>query len=202
MLNNYFYEVVETTAATMDFNIDLGDGVTISLLEPSHAEQLCRTINENLAYLSDWIPLPNPYNFSDAVTFIKSSMGLHYNTNGFHVAIWLNGELIGSAGFHSFDRHNYKTDMGYWISQKHQGKGIITKVVKKLIEMAFVKYGMNRVEIQAASQNFKSQAVPKRLGFKQDGILRSYSVINGKFLDMVVFSLLRSEWEAENLKMV
>ncbi|MEB7787404.1 GNAT family N-acetyltransferase [Staphylococcus equorum] len=53
---------------------------------------------------------------------------------------------------------------------------------------------MNRIEIQTATKNIKSQKIPRKLGFKQEGILREDEKLNGKFVDSYVFSLLKSEY--------
>jgi ribosomal-protein-serine acetyltransferase len=54
----------------------------------------------------------------------------------------------------------------------------------------------NRVVIQCAVDNVKSCAIPLRLGFTLEGVLRQSDMLNGQFLDMNVYALLRNEWLA------
>ncbi|WP_083325242.1 GNAT family N-acetyltransferase, partial [Staphylococcus sp. HMSC074D07] len=52
---------------------------------------------------------------------------------------------------------------------------------------------INRIEIRMSTKNKKSRAIPIRLGFTQEGILRSNERLQGEFSDSYVFSLLREE---------
>nr|WP_325981510.1 GNAT family protein [Staphylococcus equorum] len=70
----------------------------------------------------------------------------------------------------------------------------MTKCTKFLIDYCFNEINLNRIEIQTATKNIKSQKIPRKLGFKQEGILREDEKLNGKFVDSYVFSLLKSEY--------
>ena len=83
--------------------------------------------------------------------------------------------------------------MGYWLSEKMQGKGIITKWVKKLIRYAFQKLRLNRIQIKIAVGNSKSAAIPKRLGFILEGVERAGEKHNQKFLDLEIYSILKTD---------
>jgi ribosomal-protein-serine acetyltransferase len=63
-----------------------------------------------------------------------------------------------------------------------------------LIDNAFTKLNLNKIEIGAASSNKRSRAVPERLGFQQEGEIRDYEFINGRYLDRVIYGLKASEW--------
>ncbi|MEK7830982.1 MAG: GNAT family protein, partial [Acidobacteriota bacterium] len=65
------------------------------------------------------------------------------------------------------------------------------------IDDAFINQGMNRVEIHCAAGNIPSRAIPERLGFKQDGVMREAGLINGQFVNKVIYSMLVSEWNKE-----
>ena len=63
-----------------------------------------------------------------------------------------------------------------------------------MLDYAFLDLKLEKVEIRAATQNLKSQAVPKRLGFVQEGILRHVEKLPSGFADHIVFGMLREEW--------
>jgi ribosomal-protein-serine acetyltransferase len=54
---------------------------------------------------------------------------------------------------------------------------------------------MNRVEMECGTENIKSQALAKRLGFAMEGVIRQVEFINGRFVDHVVFGMLAGEWK-------
>lgn len=88
--------------------------------------------------------------------------------------------------------------IGYWLAQDAQGRGVMTRCVSALIRMAFETYAMNQVIIRAAPENTRSRAIPERLGFKRMGIERQMSMnAAGDLLDLVSYSLLRSEWDPQ-----
>jgi ribosomal-protein-serine acetyltransferase len=83
--------------------------------------------------------------------------------------------------------------LGYWLAEAHQGRGLMTKSVSELVDHAFDEWHLNRVEIQAGIGNRKSRAIPERLGFQRDGVLREYERVGDRYIDMVVYSLLARE---------
>lgn len=76
-------------------------------------------------------------------------------------------------------------------------KGTMTLAVQALVNHALSVWHLNRVEIRPADENRRSRAIPERLGFSQDGILRSAELVNGRYLDVVVYSMLAADWCAE-----
>lgn len=87
-----------------------------------------------------------------------------------------------------------KTEIGYWIDREEQGKGIVSAATVKLIAFAFDTIGINRIEIRCAADNRRSAAIPRRLGFQQEGCLRQSEFRNGRLRDFLVFGLIKSEW--------
>lgn len=75
-----------------------------------------------------------------------------------------------------------------------QGKEIITTCMQKLIKIGFNKLGMNRIQVKVACGNEKSAAIPKRLGFQFEGTEREGEFHHGKYLDLEVYSLLKSDY--------
>jgi ribosomal-protein-serine acetyltransferase len=106
-----------------------------------------------------------------------------------------NESIIGRIGLNHIDRVNKNASIGYWIIKNAEGKGITSKSCEMLIRYGFQKLGLQRIEIRAATTNLKSQAIPKRFCFSQEGILRQAELVNHQFLDLVVFSVLKEEWE-------
>ncbi len=63
-----------------------------------------------------------------------------------------------------------------------------------LTNYAFRQLNMNKVEIRAASGNRKSQRVPMKLGFTNEGTIRQAEWLYDHYVDHVVFGMLASEW--------
>jgi ribosomal-protein-serine acetyltransferase len=87
-------------------------------------------------------------------------------------------------------------EIGYWLAAAAQGRGTMTECCRLLVRYAFLTLDLNRVEIAAATGNQRSRAVPERLGFKFEGVLREREELYGTFVDHAVYSQLRSEFDS------
>ncbi|UTE75588.1 GNAT family N-acetyltransferase [Rossellomorea sp. KS-H15a] len=98
-------------------------------------------------------------------------------------------EFVGSTGFHNIDWSVPKFEIGYWIDTRMSGNGYMAEAVGKLTEMALNELNGKRVEIRCESTNDKSRAVPERLGYELEGILRNedLSVDGERLTDTCVY---------------
>jgi RimJ/RimL family protein N-acetyltransferase len=83
------------------------------------------------------------------------------------------GEFIGSSGLHRINWSVPKFEIGYWIDTRHSGKGYITEAAHAITEFAITELKARRVEIRCDSNNSKSRAIPVKLGFTLEGILKN-----------------------------
>lgn len=178
------------------FKCDLGDGLKLTLLEKRHATTLFAAIDQNRESIGAWLAFPmHTKQVSDTEAFIERSLLRWAEENGFWALIWENDQLVGSIGLLYVDQDAEKTELAYWLTQKEEGKGIVTRAAREIVDYAFTELGLNKIEIGAAVGNDKSAAVAKRLGFQEEGTIRSYEKLHGRFLDRTFFGLLRSEWQ-------
>lgn len=162
---------------------------------PADAETLFTLTDKNRMYLREWLTwLDKIESVKDTEVFIKNSYARAQGEKGADFGIYHNGVLVGAIGFHMIDKINKKTTIGYWLDEKYQGKGIMTAAVKILINFAFKDLELNRVQINCAVGNNKSSALPKKLGFKIEGIARQTEWLYDHFIDWEEYSLLSEEW--------
>lgn len=107
--------------------------------------------------------------------------------------IFYDGEYAGSIEIMHINNANKFCEIGYWLAVDFMRKGIMTKAVNVITELAFEKLGMHCVIILAAAKNARSCAVAERCGFKLDATLRSRLLINGEYTDENVYSKLEEE---------
>jgi ribosomal-protein-serine acetyltransferase len=164
-------------------------------LSEDDAEELYRLVDANRAYLAEWMPWAGDSRFETIGAFLGRVREQAEDDNGFQAAIVdADGALCGSVGFHGVDWNNRSTSLGYWLAEAHQGRGTMTEAVRALTAYAFDTWGLNRVEIRVAVGNARSAAVPKRLGFREEGVLRQAERHGDSFKDIVVYSVLADEW--------
>ncbi len=177
------------------FEFKLDDEVVLKLLDTIHADQLFELIDSCRPYLKEWLPwVDGTKNVEDTKSFIEMTKKQFAENNGFQVGICYKVTLAGVIGFHGIDWANRSTSIGYWLGEGYQGSGIMTKSCKALIEYAFREFKLNRVEIRCAEKNLRSRAIPERLGFVNEGIIRESEWLYDHFVDHVVYGVLAREW--------
>lgn len=179
------------------FRLPLDETLSLGLLEARHAVDLYALIDANREHLERWFPWATETNGpEDTRAFIERSLAAFARGEGFDAAAILDeGRLIGSLGLHGMDRGAGKTELGYWLAVEAQGRGIVTRAIAGLLPYLFREMDLHRLEIRIDPANDRSRAIPERLGFTEEGVLREVGVDRGQRYDLVVYSLLRTEWE-------
>lgn len=164
------------------------------------SEEIFSLIDSNREHLREWLPwVDGTISVEDTKNFIKSSMNQYGANNGFQAGIWYMGKVVGIIGLHQLNFYHKNTSIGYWLAEEFQGKGIMTKACRAVIEHIFINLELERVEIRCADKNFKSQAIPERLGFTKEGVCRNVENLYGNYVNHIVFSVLREEWEKKEI---
>jgi ribosomal-protein-serine acetyltransferase len=178
------------------FRIRLADDCHLRLLQEADAPELHGLVERNRGYLSAWMPWAAEQTLERTTAFIRTTERRLADNNGFEAAIVLGGRIVGALGFPGVDWVARSTSIGYWLDQAHQGRGLMTSAVRALIDHAFGEWELHRVEIRAAAGNLKSRAIPERLGFEQEGVLREAERVGDRYQDLVVYGMLAPTWRA------
>jgi ribosomal-protein-serine acetyltransferase len=177
--------------------IQVDKDIHITLLVPVFAERLYSLTNNNRAHLKQWLAwLDLVQTFDDTQTFIETAVHQHNHNQATTFVILFRDKLVGLAGFNQFDyQHNWAA-IGYWLCADHVGNGVMTKVVRKLLELGFKEHNLNKIEIRCAEENFKSRAIAERLGFTYEASLRQCEWLYDRYVDHALYSMLASEYKA------
>jgi ribosomal-protein-serine acetyltransferase len=179
------------------FTCSLGDDAWLRLLELRHAEELFTLVDHNRLHLRPWLGWVDGHqSIDDSRSFIRGTLQQFANSNGFQAGIWCEGALAGVIGYNYIDWQNGKTELGYWLGEPFQGHGLITRACRALTDHSFDELRLNRVEILCAAGNTRSRAVPERLGFTQEGILRQAEWLHDHYVDLVVNAMLADHWHS------
>ena len=175
--------------------LKIDDKITLHLARPELAPAIFEAVDAQRSYLRQWLPwVDSTLSVKDTEAYIKESM--QHNTNGTRLNTFiLYGEkLAGALGVVHFNKDNKSCELGYWLNHGLQGHGIMTKAVRGFTNHLFKTKALNRIEIHTTTGNAKSQAIPLRLGFKKEGVLRQAILIHDQFHGLALFGLLREEW--------
>jgi len=102
-------------------------------------------------------------------------------------------EIVGSCGYDSLDFENAKAEIGFDIARAFWGKGYAPEAVDSLLNYAYSSLKLNRVEAKVEPENVNSIKVLQKLNFTLEGTLRQYERVNGKFIDVSIYSKLKTD---------
>lgn len=185
---------VTSPAFSLSYRVD--DELELRLPEPRHAEQAYALIDRHRKHIERWLSWCIPgYALCDAQKFIKMNMaGL---ADGGGTSFWMvyRGELVGGVGSLPVDQANRSADVGYWMAESMQGRGIATRASKAVLDFLLIDMGLNRVTIHAATENHRSLAIPERLKFRQIGTKRKAALLHEAYVDYIEYEMLAEDWK-------
>ncbi|MCU0748784.1 MAG: GNAT family N-acetyltransferase [Akkermansiaceae bacterium] len=173
------------------FSRVLTHSLHVSLSIPHYADELYELTDRNRQFLRRWLPwLDGVQSAEDTRRFLALQVQRFARGESLHVTIFSQGSIAGVAAFNSIDRTNGIGSIGYWLGEEFNGKGIMTSVVRDLVELGRTYYSLQKVEIRCATGNLRSRAIPERLGFRHEGTLRRAERVYEQWFDHEVYALL------------
>jgi ribosomal-protein-serine acetyltransferase len=180
------------------FYIRVDSEVELKLVAEQDAFTLFQLIDANRTYLRQWLPwIDATQTADDELAFIRSARAQFQANENISCSIWYQRQLVGTIGYHPFNQLNRSVEIGYWLAAQFQGKGIMTKACRAFVVYAFDELQFNKVEIRCAVDNARSCAIPQRLGFQQEGIIRQAEWHYDHYLDLRLYGLLATEWKQQ-----
>jgi ribosomal-protein-serine acetyltransferase len=178
------------------FSCPIRDGFELKLMEERHAPTIFETVDRERQHLREWLPwVDATHTLDDTIAFIRATLEQFSQNNGFAAGLWHGGRLAGTVGLHRIDWMNQRVELGYWLAREFEGRGIMTDACRAVTTHCVGDLGLNRVEIRCAVGNVKSAAIPKRLGYTLDATLPEAHFVNGRFHDLLIFGMLRTNWK-------
>lgn len=172
-------------------------GLSIRSYLKADAAALFAAVEANRAHLDAWLPwVEHTRSVDDTREFIRLTARQLADNAGFQGGIFTPDGLAGGIGCRTIDWANRKVEIGYWLAESAQGRGIVTSAARLLIGHCFAGWKLNRVEIRCAAGNTRSCAVADRLGFTFEGTQREAQWLHGKGMNLRLYSLLAREWAA------
>lgn len=169
----------------------LAEGAELRALEPWQAQEFHAFIEGARAHLAPWLPWATDIDDPDKAERWLRTYAEDQARDGKRLyGIWLDGVLVGGAGFASFNCRFGVCELGAWLAPRAQGRGLVTRAAGRMIEWALETRGMSRVEWRTSTANIRSIAVAERLGMHREGVLRAALPLHGVRHDVEVWSLI------------
>lgn len=174
--------------------IPLFDSYALRPLQPEDASDIFRAIDSQRSYLGRWLPfVALTRSEEDSRAFVSAACSDPANP----VYTLRSGDrFAGLVGFKSADPAARTIEIGYWLREEFQHRGVMTAAVEALQRIAFEKLAMQRIEIRCATGNLPSNRIPRRLGMRLDRIEpHAEQLSSGEWVDLNVYVAERSEQE-------
>ena len=176
------------------FKITVDDEIALYLENEAFSARYVELVNENSEYLAQWLEWPrfckNQDNFKE---FAKESLHNYADGKSMTCAIEYRGEIVGNCGLNAINHRLKMVEIGYWIGKQYQGNGIVTRVCHYLIDYAFTKLNMEKVQIATAEDNNRSKAICERLGMQLEGIITNREKVGDRVLSHAIYAIHRTE---------
>lgn len=177
------------------FTLTVNKDLQLALVQPSFAESYYRIVYEQRDYLKQWLAwAEHADNVDFFLCFIKKSLHEYADGKSLTCAMLYQGEVVGNISFNTITPALKKVEIGYWLRQDYQGKGIVSQAVTKLIEYAFEELAIESIQISAATDNQPSRNVCERLGFSLSGIIPNAENLNGRIVDHAFYTLHKTDF--------
>ncbi len=174
-----------------------GDGIEIRTLHRGLAARIHQLVRADQARLARFLPwVQQTQSIADTVDFLARAREAFVRGQAVHGGIWFENELVGLVALEVKRPADQVAHIGYWISGRTEGKGVMTRALTAFVAYSFREWRLHRLEIYCATENVRSCRVAERAGFRKEGTLRGARKVNGEFLDMNLYALLLPDWRA------
>lgn len=119
----------------------------------------------------------------------------------FGIRLLESGDLIGWLELDGIQWTHHNCHLGIGIGRReYWGQGYGTEAMTLALQFAFHELNLHGVHLTVFSYNERAVKMYERLGFHREGGYREYVLRDGKRYDMLLYGLLRREWEARNAR--
>lgn len=176
--------------------LHVDENLTLELPTLEDARDLFSLVDENREHLRTFLVwVDKTTTVEESVKNIQGRIDGYSKGDTASFVIRYDKRIIGSAGYVALNGTYKNGEIGYWISKEFEGKGIVSKCVKTLIEYGFGELKLHRITIKCNSKNSKSAALPKRFGFTHEGTIREDRFDGEEYSSTELFGLLSGEYK-------
>lgn len=169
----------------------------LRLIDLSDAAPLAQLQLRNRSYLKPWEPVRDDDYFTAAGQLERISSALARHERGEELPLVVldsEGQLAGQVTMSGIVRGPFQSsNLGYWIAQDQEGRGLATLAVQEAVTRAFSDLDLHRVQAGTLTHNEASQRVLAKAGFQQFGLAPAYLKIAGEWQDHALFQKLRDD---------
>ena len=172
--------------------IDIGDAFARPY-RAGDAPALQAAVRETGADLARWLEWYRPgYSESDAQQWIAHCIAGWASGDLFAFALFdaADARFLGAVGISHRDRAHNFAGIGYWMRASARGRGLASRLGRKVAAFGFGHVGLARIEIVAAVDNLASRRTAERIGARFEGVQRARLRVGERMHDAAMYALV------------
>lgn len=176
----------------------IDENVAVRKFSEDDVQELYLLMMSSREHLKVWLNwFHDSYSIEDVLYYIHHSIDVIRRNDGKPTvfAITFQGRIAGTINFHTIDRYNQSASLGYWIGKSYAGKGIMAQTFQFMLKYGFENLSLNRIEVRVAEGNKRSRILPEKNHFTKEGVIREAEWLHNRYVNHVVYGLLKKEWE-------
>ncbi|WP_223250761.1 GNAT family N-acetyltransferase [Rhodanobacter denitrificans] len=185
------------TDGTLPAMLELTDGrLRLRPWQERDADALVEAARESVATVGRWLPWCHAgYGADDADAWVAHCRaGWHSGEiQAFAMFEADSGHLLGSIGLNQHNPLHRSANLGYWVRQSRQGKGLAAAAAALVARFGFEQLGLVRIEIVILPGNRASQHTAERVGARFEGVARQRLWMGGQAQDARVYGLIPTD---------
>ncbi len=142
----------------------------LRLPDERHTPEAYALIKRDTGHLKRWLKwVTDDFSLEDAREFVRRNRQQFADNEGYSAQIVYRDRVAGQIGYVEIGWANAACEIGYWLGSAFQGRGIMTRCCRALVDYALRDLKLNRVEMCVGVENARSRAIARRLGFREVG---------------------------------
>lgn len=153
-------------------------------------------IAETLTDLVPWLPWARlDHGPAETRRYLRAARSAWSRQSAFEFVIELreSNRIVGVTSLHRVDWVRAAAGLGYWVRRSEWNRGIATEAAAAALSHAVGGLRLHRIEALVALENKSSQRVIEKLGFAREGVAREAEFVDGRYLDHIQYSFLRTD---------
>ena len=171
-------------AKSMYFPHRVDGEISLTLLTALEVESFYALVDQNREHLGRWFRFVDRYeSIADAASFATENLQRLAEGSGMGCLVWYREHLAGWVELLNIDRSRRRAEIGFWLGQEFQHRGIARRAAMAMLEHAFTFLDFAIIHASTRVDNHRSRALLENLGFASES--------QG---DRIVYELTREQW--------
>ena len=170
----------------------IGDRVYLRAVDVDDVDNFVTWLNDE--EVRQFLSMTLPFNKTREKEFVD---GLYKDDSNIILGIVVKEDdcHIGNIGLHKISGTHRHAELGIFIGDKKSwSKGYGTEAIKLIMKYGFEQLNLHRIHLTVFDFNTRAMKAYEKAGFKKEGVYREHYYRNGKYCDVYVMSILRTEW--------